>query len=251
MSGLTGVVVDWEYLGKDNRQAGADTQINLNTPEDLQEIHKNTTAYILCRINQVGAGTKSEIEQAITHGADEIILPMVRHTDQVQAAIEIAAGRIGVGIILETMAATLVLKELANLPISRVYIGLNDLAIERRTENIFSAVSDGLVEEIREHFRHIPFGFAGLTLPEAGYPIPCRLLIAEMTRLDSDFSFLRRSFHRDIAGRDVCLQVPLILEALNAARTRTSAQVEIDRIDLYEAIKSWHNPFVIHKAGDA
>jgi 2-keto-3-deoxy-L-rhamnonate aldolase RhmA len=242
-SGLTGVVVDWEFYGKDKRQAGADTQINRNSPQDLQKIHEHTSAHILCRINQVGAETRTEIEQAITHGADEIILPMVRHPDEVKTALEITSNRIGVGIMLETVAATEKMDELASFPISRVYVGLNDLAIERRTDNIFTAVSDGLVEKIREHFHLVPFGFAGLTLPDAGYPIPCRLLIAEMARLDCDFSFLRRSFHRDIAGKDVQKELPRISAALDIAKERTPAQVQLDRLELNEAIKTWHNPF--------
>ena len=68
---------------------------------------------------------------------------------------------------------------LARLPISRAYVGLNDLSIERKSRSIFEPLTDGLVDAIRPLFT-VPFGLAGLTLPECGRPIPCRLLIGEM-----------------------------------------------------------------------
>lgn len=68
--------------------------------------------------------------------------------------------------------------------------------------NIFRAVSDGTVERVQRHFS-IPFGFGGLTLPERGNPIPCRLLIGEMIRLSCNFSFLRRPFFRDTGGENL------------------------------------------------
>jgi len=134
-------------------------------------------------------------------------------------------------------------KELARLPVSRVYVGLNDLAIERKTPNIFTAVADGTVERIRRAFP-VPFGFGGLTLPDRGHPIPCRLLIGEMARLPCDFSFLRRSFHRDIQGRVLAVEIPRLLEALQQARLRSPETVARDQSDLKQAIAAWSSEIV-------
>ena len=76
-------------------------------------------------------------------------------------------------------------------------MGPNDLAIERRSRNIFTAISNATIKQIRQDFT-VPFAFGGFTLPERGYPIPYRLLISEMAKLRCDFAFLRRSFLADV-----------------------------------------------------
>jgi hypothetical protein len=234
-SGVDSIVVDWEHIGKEQRQSHADTQINQDTLDDLQRVRASTEANVICRINRYGATTVEEVEQAVGAGADEVLLPMVQTAEEVEVVLDLASGRCGVGILIETVAAVARAEELAGLPLSRVYIGLNDLAIERRTApRIFAAVADGTVERVRAPFR-VPFGFGGLTLPDRGFPVPSRLLIGEMVRLGCDFSFLRRSFHRDVQGRDLTVEIPRILDAILEARRRSPPAVARDRKD-FEAI---------------
>lgn len=234
-AGVAGFVVDWEWIGKEGRQASADTEVNRDTLEDLRRARAATTARLLCRLNAVGEGTAREIEEAIAAGADELLLPMVRTPDEVASVLKRARGRCGVGILVETVDAVRRAGELGRLPLSRVYVGLNDLAIERGTSHIFAPLADGLLDRIRDAF-DVPFGFGGLTLPERGDPLPCRLLIAEMARVRSDFSFLRRSFRRDMVGRDPAVEVPRLAAAIAAARRRTPAEVEAERSALLDAI---------------
>jgi len=236
-AGVAGIVVDWERAGKQERQAGSDTQINLDTPEDLVRVRRCTAARVLCRINGYGPSTSGEIQKAIALGADEILLPMVRRVEDVEAVLAEAQGRCGVGILVETAAAVGLAEDLARLPLTRVYVGLNDLAIDRGTSSIFAAVLDGTVESVRKPFR-VPFGFGGVTLPWSGYPIPSRLLIAEMARLDCDFGVLRRSFLRDIRGRDPMREVPSLLRAIEEARRRSPERVAQERSELEEAIRA-------------
>lgn len=234
-AGIGGVVVDWEQAGKADRQHHADTEINRQTVEDLRIARASTRATIVCRINPVGGTTEREIEDAIAAGADEILLPMVRSVKEVGAAIRIARERCGVGILVETVEAAAAADGLARLPLSRVYVGLNDLMIDRGHTNIFTAVLDGTVERIRSHFS-VPFGFGGLTMVERGFPVRCRLLIAEMARLDCRFSFLRRSFHRDMAGHRPGDEIPRILEAFAIATRRRSDEIVRDRVELTDTI---------------
>ncbi len=238
-AGVGGIIVDWEHLGKADRQAFADTQINYDTLDDLRRVRGCTDATVLCRINDFGETIATEVEQAIGAGADEILLPTVRSVEEVERVLDRVGGRCGVGILVETVAAVRLADKLACLPIARVYVGLNDLAIERKAPNIFTAVVDGTLEQIREAFRDVPFGFGGLTLPDRGEPIPCRLIIGEMALLDCSFSFLRRSFYRDIQGRDPGVEIPRILEALEVARLRDPVAVDRDRLTLKEAIAGW------------
>jgi hypothetical protein len=236
-AGVDGFIVDWESKGKETRQSGADTEINHDTPEDLRRVRAATDAKVLCRLNQPGPWTPEEIEEAIAEGADEILLPMVRSPEMVLEAIGLSAGRCGVGILVETLDAVRCAPELARLPISRAYVGLNDLSIERRSRSIFEPFVDGLIDGLRPLFT-VPFGIAGLTLPECGKPIACRLLIGEMARLSCDFSFLRRSFRRDMAGRDPRAELPRIRAAIEFARRRSATEISRDRAELLETVKA-------------
>jgi hypothetical protein len=236
--GVSGVVVDWERVGKRHRQAGADTQIGEDTFDDLRRVRAGISGRILCRIDNKEQLLEEQIEVAVESGADEILLPMVRSASGVERVLALVSGRCGVGILVETQAALEEVEEIATLPISRVYVGLNDLAIDRETTNIFEPLVDGTIEDMRKHFS-IPFGFAGLTVADAGVPIPCRLIISELIRLNCSFSFLRRSYHADIRGRDPVREIPRLIEALEAARGRTTREVNEDRDALVVAVEEW------------
>jgi len=237
-AGVDEIIVDWETRGKQDRQAFADTEINRDTLDDLRRVRACTDARLICRVNPFDGSTPDEVEQAVGAGADEILLPMVRSLQEVATILRWVNGRCGVGILIETVDAVRRVDELGRFPLSRVYVGLNDLAIERNTPNIFTALADGTVERIRRSCS-APFGFGGLTLPECGHPIPCRLLIGEMARLKSNFSFLRRSFYRDMRGREVTVEVPRILEAIRQAHRRSPQAVAQDRRELELAIRMW------------
>lgn len=230
-AGADGIVIDWERIGKEERQAAADTEINRDTVDDLGRVRAATPAQILCRVNPIGDGTADEIEAAVSAGADEVLVPMVRTVDDVETALEHVRGRAGVGILVETIEAVERAAELGRLPLSRVYLGLNDLGIERGSPSIFSAVLDGTVERVRAATR-VPFGFAGMTLPDAGDPIPCRLLVGELARLRCGFTFLRRSFRRDVVNRELAVEIPRMRDALRAASARSPEEVERDRAEL-------------------
>lgn len=234
-AGIQGFIVDLESKGKQDRQANFDTQINSATFDDLRQVRKNTDHTVICRINGFGSWTKGEIEAAITAGADEIFLPMVCNPQEVIQTLDMIHNRCKLGILVETWDAVQYAHELAQLPLARVYVGLNDLAISRGLDNIFLSVSDGTVEQVRQHF-HVPFGFGGLTLPDLGAPIPCRLLIHELVRTDCLFSFLRRSFYRDIAYRDMKVEIPRLLQAIEASSLRSAETVEADRQELVRSI---------------
>jgi hypothetical protein len=237
-AGVAGIIVDWECVAKRERQAAADTEINRQTVDDLHRVRRATDAAVICRINGTNPDSAAEVEQAIDAGADELLVPMVRCAGDVERILDMVRGRCRVGILIETQAAVTRARELCALPLSRVYVGLNDLAIDRRAHNIFDAVADGTVAAVRSACA-VPFGFAGLTLPDAGTPIPCRLLIGEMVRIAAHYSFLRRSFHRDVKGRDLATEIPRLLAAISAARERRPAEAARDRRDLVAAIGTW------------
>jgi hypothetical protein len=216
-AGAAGIVVDWERRGKARRQLGEGTQINADTPDDLARMRAATDGRLLCRINGYGPWTGAEVDEAIARGADEILLPMVRTADEVDRTLDLVAGRCGLGILIETQDAVDRTRDLARRPLSRIYVGLNDLRIDRRSVELFRPLVDGTVDDVRAQVTQF-FGVGGLTLPESGFPVPSGLLAAELVRLGTDFTFLRRSFTADMAGRDPFTEVPRLLASLAELR---------------------------------
>jgi len=241
-AGVHSIIVDWEHIGKERRQAGAETEINAHTLEDLRNVRASTNAHLLCRINHIKESLGAEIDAAIAGGADEILLPMVRSVEEVRHALNLVNGRCQLGILIETVDAVEIAPQLGQLPLSRIYVGLNDLSIERSNPNLFSAVADGTIESIRRVCR-MPFGFAGLTLPDKGYPIPCRLLIREMARLNCEFTFLRRSFMKDIQQRNIAEEIMSIQSAFEDALARNEDTIVSDHQELLAAISNANDIF--------
>jgi hypothetical protein len=212
-AGAAGIVVDWERRGKHRRQAGEGTQINGDTLADLVRMRAATDGRLLCRVNAAGPWTAREVADAVAAGADELLLPMVRTPEEVDRALDLVDGRCGLGILVETQDAVARVAELARRPLSRVYVGLNDLRIDRRSTELFRPLVDGTADAVRAAVPG-PFGIGGLTLPGGGFPVPGDLLAAELVRLGTDFTFLRRSFTADMAGRDPFTEVPRLLGML-------------------------------------
>jgi hypothetical protein len=234
-AGAAGIVVDWERRGKARRQLGEGTQINADTPEDLARMRAATDGRVLCRVNGHGPWTGGEVDEAIARGADEILLPMVRTPEEVDRTLDLVDGRCGLGILIETQDAVDRAAQLARRPLSRIYVGLNDLRIDRRSVELFRPLVDGTVDGVRAEVAQ-PFGVGGLTLPESGFPVPSGLLAAELVQLRTDFTFLRRSFTADMIGRDPFFEVPRLLQAVAALARARPAEVAERRARFAEAV---------------
>jgi hypothetical protein len=62
--------------------------------------------------------------------------------------------------------------------------------------------------------------------------VPSRLLAAELDRICADFTFLRRSFLADTAGRPLAPAVGAIRRQLSDLAQRSRAQIVRDRDEL-------------------
>ncbi len=161
---------------------------------------------------------------------------MVAKVEHVDRTLDLVNGRCGVGILIETLPAVAA-AGLATRPLSRIYVGLSDLRIARGSSQLFEPLVDG-TDRVRADVEHVPFGVAGLTRLDAGWPLPCRLLIAELARLGADFTFLRRSFLADTASRDLSREVPILLDAVQVATHRNADEVRTEREELVAALRA-------------
>lgn len=231
-AGVQSMIVDLEWRGKEERQRQAQTEINRDRPEHLETLRVHAVPGRYCRLNRFGHWTAAEVEAVLAAGATCLLLPMVQALQEVDTTLDLIGGRCGLGILVETPQAVEQARLLAERPLDRVYVGLNDLAIARGSDRIFEVLADGTVESLRQQFAHCCFGFGGVTVVDGGDPVPSRLLLAEMARLGCSFSFLRRSFKRDVEGRDAAHEVVRIQELWRELRRRSEADVSRDRATL-------------------
>lgn len=240
-AGPGGVMVDWERRGKAARQRGVDTQVAPGTLADLRAVRAAVPdAPVVVRLDGVGPGTPGQVARALAGGADEVLVPMVRTAAEVDRVVALVAGRAGVAVMVETVDALRVLPELVRRPLSRAYVGLHDLMIDRHAHRVgpFGPLVDGTLDEVAAtvHAAGLPFGVAGLTVVGGGEPVPSRLLAAELVRLGADFTFLRRSFLRDtVPGQRPAAVAAMHAEVASLAQ-RGSVQVADDRRALRETV---------------
>lgn len=236
-AGVAGIVVDWEWRGKAERQCGRDTEINLGTADDLRAIRATCEARVVCRVNNTPGAREREIDLALALGADEIWLPMVRRVDEVEETLAQIGGAAGLGVVVETREAIGFARKLGALPITRAFIGLHDLRIDRGHTGLFDPLLDGTVDRFREGFPGV-LGVAGVTDPRFGEPVPQSLLLAQMARLRCGFAVARRSFRRDIPIEAIGEALDRISTAYASLLRRDSGQVEADRVLLADAVRS-------------
>lgn len=231
-AGISSFIVDCENQRKKERQAGYDTEIKHDVPADLAGITVQPGVTAFCRIDGFGDETERQVDQAIRHGAGILLLPMVTGPAEVERFLRFVDGRCRAGILIETDAACRSSGDLAEFPLDAVYIGLNDLMIGRRSRNLFAPILDGTLERVREFFPTTPFGFGGATDVDRGFPVPCRMLLGEMARLRCRFTFLRRSFKRDVPRGETAAAVSRIRECWQELVRRPSDAVRSDHLAL-------------------
>lgn len=235
-AGIDGIIVDLERGGKRERQLGMDTEINQGSYEDLSHVRRHFNGNLICRIDNPGGTIKADARKAIECGADEIFLPMLKSEAEVENLVLGCGKHTRACILVETEEAVVLLPSLAHYPLSRVYVGFNDLSIARGTfPDIFQPLIDGTVEHLRKHCP-FKFGFGGLTLPDRGSPVPCFLLMSEMARTPCDFTFLRRSFLRDVKAGQYDESLKRIRREYQQVCSLSKASLSLYHEDLKKAI---------------
>ena len=237
-SGYSSFIVDLETYGKDLRQLGYGTEVNYNTTDDIRRLRAAGIQKVWTRLNSFNSQSKAEIEEVIRSGASSIILPMIRTKEEVDTCLRYIDGRAELCVMIETPEAVELAEKLNRMPISSAYFGLNDYSIANGKRNIFLPVADGVVARVRNDLKSKRFGFGGLTHPGSGSPIPSLQLLQELERIDCSFTFLRRSFKRDLEVYQPYEILQRIREEWHAARQRTPDQRRQHHSDLVRQILS-------------
>lgn len=230
-AGVDHVVVDLEWRGKAERQCGWDTQINRASMREVGAMHAAIGDRVICRVNNDMPVRDDECRAAVDNGACEVWLPMVRDVREVEACVRAIDGRARLGVMVETRQAMALGRALAQLPLAHAYVGLHDYHIDGGSAQLFDPIVDGTLDRFREDYCGA-LGFAGITRPCAGHPIPQRLLLAAMARLGCAFGVARRGFLADIPVTGLHAGVGEIRNELDRLAARSAADIERDHVAL-------------------
>jgi len=246
-SGVDRIFIDLEILGKVERQGGLNTVISCHKIDQIPAVREaiGDRAELLVRINPVGEHTADEVECVIEMGADIIMVPMVRHADEMARVSRCIKGRCGLVPLVETPAAMTRIRSIASVDgVTEVYIGLNDMHLAMGLSFMFELLSGGLVDHMVEKIRDLnkPFGFGGLAGLASG-TVPGAAVLAEHVRLGSTRAILSRAFHgcsitlEDFQTRvDLPREVEQIQRLEQQLRQRTAKEAEDDRIKTWRLI---------------
>lgn len=196
-SGVDWIFVDLEINGKEERQGHLDTVISKHSLEDIKKIKKVLTkSKLMVRINPMFYGSKNEIDKVVEYGADIIMLPFFKKSEEVKQFIEYVNKKTKTCLLLETPEAVENIESILEIEgIDYLHVGLNDLHLGYKKDFMFELLADGTVEMIANKVKEkgIEYGFGGIAKIGEGN-LPAENIIAEHYRLGSKMVILSRSF---------------------------------------------------------
>ena len=202
-AGVDRVLVDLEFIGKEERQAGLDTVKSRHRIGDVGALSGVLTrAELMVRVNPVHRAlpdypsSREEIERVLGLGAERIMLPYFRTVREAEIFLALVDGRAKTTLLLETPEAVSALDGILALPgIDEMFVGLNDLSLGYGMRFMFEPLADGTVDALAARFRErgLPFGFGGIASLGRGL-LPAEYVISEHYRLGSSSAILSRSF---------------------------------------------------------
>lgn len=238
-SGVDRIMIDMETHGKVARQGHLSTVINSHTFGDLHAVRTAVPdAEVMVRLNPWHRETAREVELAVSHGADLLMLPMVRSAHEVERLSEVVNGRLPICPLIETVSASIEAARIAQVHgVTELHIGLNDLHLDLRRSFMFEPVAEGLVESIASSIRHlnIPYGFGGVARVGFG-AVPVDLVLAEHARIGSTAAILSRSFHHNATTPE---ELPDLGDQIRMLREIHSRHLDADR----DALDRLHEEF--------
>ena len=204
-AGVARIGIDIDRLGKAKRQAGQAARLSPHAMDDLVHLRKVVRrGQLFVRINPPHDGTAAEVESALRHGADAIMLPFFRTVEQADGFLRAVRGRAAAHLLVETATAVLRIRDIVALAgIDEVMLGLNDLRLEFGVASHFEILASPLAEMLAGvvHQAGLPLGIGGLAHPATpGLPVSPDLVIAQYPRLGATAAWIARSSAEGAGG---------------------------------------------------
>tara|TARA_R110002073_G_scaffold336529_2_gene534772 strand:- start:2809 stop:3615 length:807 start_codon:yes stop_codon:yes gene_type:complete len=233
-AGINRIGLDLETLNKAARQQHLNTWISDHEENQLPAIRKVLKkSKLFVRTNPPHPHLEEEIERFIEAGAEVLMLPMFKTTQDVANFIQYINGRAEVSLLVETAAAAVRLEEIVQLKgIDEIHIGLNDLHLDIGLKSHFELLRYQLMNVLSAIVNKagIPFGFGGIgRVKDDRLPIPSDLIYAQYLRLSANRALVSRVFTSpDYTQLDLTREVA-------AFRDRMDEWNECSEQDLIEA----------------
>jgi hypothetical protein len=219
-AGVHRIFVDMEVLGKAERQGHLNTHKASHTLEDVAKIREVLKkAELMVRLNPLNIKTEDEVNAAISHGAQRLMLPMFQSGRDVQFFLKLVDGCVPVTFLLETPQALVKLSTyISHLrEQDHIHIGLNDLSLGLGADFLFEPIAAGLIDPAAALLNDygVQWGFGGIARVGGG-ALPAEWILSEHVRLGSKWVILSRAFHGGASTvEELIQQIDLVQELEN------------------------------------
>ena len=209
--GVDRIFIDLEILGKVERQGHLNTVISRHSLGDIPLVKKVLKkAKLLVRVNPINPESENEINQAISSGADVLMLPMFKTKREVETFVKYVNKRAIVNLLLETPEAAKNIDEILNVKgIDEIHIGLNDMHLALGFKFMMEMYLGDFLSNLTQKIKaaHISLGIGGIAPLDAGM-VSGKLVSAEAIRLGCERFILSRAFPKEdpvIFKKDISL----------------------------------------------
>ena len=209
--GVARIFMDQEVLGKAERQGHLDTHKAAHSLEEIAAVAGVLKqAELMVRLNPLNLHTHEEIQAALDHGAQRLMLPMFTSRADVELFLTLVDGRVPVTFLVETPQSLVRMPDW--LPLLKrgrdeVHIGLNDLSLGMGLNFLFEPLANRLLDPSAELLseREIAWGVGGVARIGQG-ALPAETVLGEHVRLGSRWVILSRAFHQGACSSAELLQ---------------------------------------------
>ena len=205
------IFMDQEVLGKAERQGHLDTHKAAHSLSEINAVAAVLTrAELMVRLNPLNASTREEVEGALDHGAQRLMLPMFASRADVGWFLDMVNGRVPVTFLAETAASLVRISDWLGLLTpgrDEVHLGLNDLALGMGLDFLFEPMAARLLDPAAERLNEadIRWGVGGVARIGQG-ELPAETVLGEHVRLGSQWVILSRAFHQGASSSSELLE---------------------------------------------
>lgn len=195
------IFMDQEVLGKVERQGHMNTHKAAHTLEEIAAVADVLrSAELMVRLNPLNPHTSEEINAALDHGAQRLMLPMFKSRSDVELFIKMVDGRVPVTFLAETPQSLVRLPDwlpLLKSGYDEVHLGLNDLSLGMGLNFLFEPLASRLLDPAADYLNAagIRWGVGGIARIGQG-ELPAETVLGEHVRLGSQWVILSRAFHQ-------------------------------------------------------
>lgn len=246
--GVARIFLDQEVLGKAERQGHLDTHKAAHSLEEIAAVAGVLSkAELMVRLNPLHAGSIDEINAALDHGAQRLMLPMFTMRWEVEQFLALVAYRVPVTFLAETPQALVRLADW--LPLlepgrDEVHLGLNDLSLAMGLNFLFEPMAGRLLEPAAEQLNAsgVRWGVGGIARIGQG-ELPAETVLGEHIRLGSSWVILSRAFHQGASSSSELMQaldfpaeIAKLREAEEDWRVSSKAALKVNQQALAECV---------------